>query len=89
MATAPKPTMSDVRAPYSTRAQTSRAETSVPSRCSAVGGCRAPVEKSIQLGGHGVSSGAKRGHDHDRQQDHDPDDGQPVAQEPLERRASR
>ena len=50
--------MSDVRAPYSTRAQTSRAETSVPSTCSAVGGCRAPVEKSIQLGGHGVSSGA-------------------------------
>ena len=37
----------------------SRAETSVPRMCAALGGWRAPVAKSTQFGGQGVRTGAK------------------------------
>ena len=37
----------------------SRAETSVPRMCAALGGWRAPVAKSTQFGGQGVRTGAR------------------------------
>ena len=65
-ATAPNPTRTDVRAPYRTRAQMSRAETSVPRMCGALGGWRAPSSKSIQFGWPG-----RQDRREDRHQDDD------------------
>ena len=57
-ATAPTPTIIEVRAPKATRAQTSRPTSSVPRRCPFPGGCLT-LSKSIYSGPCGAIMSAK------------------------------